>query len=203
MAKQHCFLSRESATSEVPSWRQAFPNLIHCYQETQIPEETVAVIWVVSTRKNWQEAVQRFQKQHKTIVVLSMQPNTEEAFKAFSAGARGYGHALSSPMILQQIDSVISQGGLWVGPELFTSLMQLSQNGVKATDTPAPKQGATLSEREQEVADQAVRGLTNKEIARELSITERTVKAHLGAIFRKLGVRDRIQLVLHFKSGEL
>ncbi len=39
-------------------------------------------------------------------------------------------------------------------------------------------------------------GRSNKEVARQLDITERTVKAHLGAVFRKLGVRDRMQLVL-------
>ena len=46
-------------------------------------------------------------------------------------------------------------------------------------------------------------GCSNKEVARQLDITERTVKAHLGAIYRKLGVRDRMQLVLKMaKQGE-
>ncbi|MGM2628818.1 response regulator transcription factor [Bacillus cereus group sp. Bce038] len=45
-------------------------------------------------------------------------------------------------------------------------------------------------------------GHTNKEVARGLEITERTVKAHLGAAFRKLGVRDRMQLILKL-SGHL
>lgn len=201
MEKKHYFLSKKPDSSAYPSWKLAFPDLIHCLQENQIPEESVDVIWIVSTVKGWEETVPLFQKKGKNVVVLSMQPNTEEAFRAFSVGARGYGHALSSPTILKQIDSVIAQGGLWVGPDLFMGLMQLSQGNNTTTVNPESEHGSTLSEREREVADQVVKGLSNKEIARELNITERTVKAHLGAIFRKLDIRDRIQLVLRFKSG--
>jgi DNA-binding CsgD family transcriptional regulator len=46
------------------------------------------------------------------------------------------------------------------------------------------------------VAEEVARGATNKEAARRLGITERTVKAHLGAVFAKLGVRDRLHLAL-------
>ncbi|MCH8282968.1 MAG: helix-turn-helix transcriptional regulator, partial [Chloroflexi bacterium] len=53
-----------------------------------------------------------------------------------------------------------------------------------------------LTERERAVALAVAEGRSNKEVARLLDITERTVKAHLGAAFRKLGVRDRMQLVL-------
>ena len=53
-----------------------------------------------------------------------------------------------------------------------------------------------LTTRERLVAEAIAAGKTNKEAARELDITERTVKAHLGAVFDKLGVRDRLQLVL-------
>jgi DNA-binding NarL/FixJ family response regulator len=55
---------------------------------------------------------------------------------------------------------------------------------------------AGLTEREREVARAVASGASNKEIARRLGITERSVKAHTGAIFEKLGVRDRLQLSL-------
>lgn len=203
MDKKHYFLSNKTDTRAYPSWRLAFPDLILTNQAHSIEDEDVGIVWIMSTGTGWEESVRLQQKKGLNVVVLSMQPNTEEAFKALSAGARGYGHALSSPLILQQIDSVIAQGGIWVGPELFMGLMQLSQNSTTASNRAVSDQSAALSEREREVAEQAVKGLTNKEIARELSITERTVKAHLGAIFRKLDIRDRIQLVLHFKSGSL
>ena len=47
---------------------------------------------------------------------------------------------------------------------------------------------------------EVAKGATNKEVARALDITERTVKAHLGSAFGKLGVRDRLQLVLRLKT---
>ena len=53
-----------------------------------------------------------------------------------------------------------------------------------------------LTEREKDVALAVAEGQSNKLVARELGITERTVKAHLGAVFRKLGVKDRMQLIL-------
>lgn len=61
-----------------------------------------------------------------------------------------------------------------------------------------------LTSREKAVALEVAKGATNKEIARTLNITERTVKAHLGSAFNKLNVRDRLQLVLVMNpAGEL
>jgi DNA-binding NarL/FixJ family response regulator len=55
---------------------------------------------------------------------------------------------------------------------------------------------APLTPREQETAVLLAKGASNKEIARQLEITERTVKAHVGAMLEKLGARDRLQLSL-------
>jgi DNA-binding NarL/FixJ family response regulator len=55
---------------------------------------------------------------------------------------------------------------------------------------------ATLTRREQEVACAIANGASNKEIARQLGITERTVKAHTGSVFQKLKARDRLHLAL-------
>jgi two-component system, NarL family, nitrate/nitrite response regulator NarL len=53
-----------------------------------------------------------------------------------------------------------------------------------------------LTKREKEVAIEAAKGLSNKEIARILKITERTVKAHLSSTFERLGAKDRLHLAL-------
>ncbi len=55
---------------------------------------------------------------------------------------------------------------------------------------------STLTGREVEVARAVARGSSNKEIARQLGITERTVKAHIGSVFQKLNARDRLHLAL-------
>ncbi|MBV5337679.1 MAG: response regulator transcription factor [Deltaproteobacteria bacterium] len=59
---------------------------------------------------------------------------------------------------------------------------------------------AKLTEREREVAVLVAHGECNKEIARELNIAERTVKAHLSTVFEKLDVRDRLQLAIHLRN---
>jgi DNA-binding NarL/FixJ family response regulator len=95
------------------------------------------------------------------------------------------------------VADVVLQGGLWIGESLMQRLLQ----GTARIPMPAPvgapsDWAALLTEREREVALAVAEGASNKEVARRLSITERTVKAHAGAIFEKLGVRDRLQLSL-------
>lgn len=61
---------------------------------------------------------------------------------------------------------------------------------------------ALLTTRERQILTLVAQGLANKAIARELCITERTVKAHLGAIFRKMHVTNRVQATLAFRQEE-
>lgn len=127
------------------------------------------------------------------IVVLSNVPEDEQGLAALAAGASGYCSALTLPAVLRQVAGVVEHGGVWVGPQLMQRLMQ--GLAARSGDAEAPALG-TLSQRERQVAEAAARGATNKEIARALNITERTVKAHLSAAYEKLGVRDRMQLAL-------
>lgn len=130
------------------------------------------------------------------IVVLANMPNHAESLHALSLGAMGYAHAYSASDSLKEIKTVISHGGLWLGQELLQRLIETS---TKLTgNQPAYVEGllAQLTHREKEVAVEAAKGLSNKEIARILDITERTVKAHLASIFERLGAKDRLQLAL-------
>ena len=80
-------------------------------------------------------------------------------------------------------------------PELVQRLLKLSLR-VLPGESPIDESLNDLTARELMVAEQIATGATNREIAQRLQITERTVKAHLTAIFEKLGVRDRVQLAL-------
>lgn len=133
-------------------------------------------------------------------VVLSDLPTDEEAIAAFSAGARGYCNTHAVAQVLIQVAAVVLQGGLWIGESLMqrlvsaTSRVQAQASGAAAAVGPSWSKG--LTDREKEVAATLAAGASNKEIARALGITERTVKAHVGAILEKLHVRDRLQLSL-------
>jgi two-component system, NarL family, nitrate/nitrite response regulator NarL len=132
------------------------------------------------------------------IVFLSSTPSDAEHLAALTAGARGYCHAYASSESLQAILNVVIAGGVWAGPAILQALIRSMNKLFVPKDTQAWM--APLTVREREVAILVSNGGINKEIARELGITERTVKFHLGLIFEKLGVSDRLQLALLAKG---
>ena len=130
-------------------------------------------------------------------VVLSDQPTDEEALAAFAAGARGYCNTHATAQLLVQISSVVLQGGLWIGEPLMQRLISATSRIQAASGGEGGEEWSNnLTDREKEVASTVAKGASNKEIANVLGITERTVKAHITAIFEKLQVRDRLQLSL-------
>jgi DNA-binding NarL/FixJ family response regulator len=183
-----------------PRWQAAFADGVSYTHDVAVSAGVKAdVIWLSATAPGWGEllAATLHQFADAAVVVVSDSPGEQEAYAALTAGARGYCHAWSSPEQLRAVAQVVSQGGYWVGPELMARLV-----GVVGKLRPVleelPKE---LSEREAEVSREVVAGHSNKEIAVSLGITERTVKAHLGAIFAKLGVRDRLQLALRLTGS--
>lgn len=130
------------------------------------------------------------------IIVLSDTPSDQEALAAFSAAARAYCNSHATPEVLLQVARVVEQGGLWIGESLMKRLVQATAGIAPAAPASVPAWESRLTAREREVAQAVASGASNKEVARQLGITERTVKAHLTAIMDKLGVRDRLQLAL-------
>ena len=84
-------------------------------------------------------------------------------------------------------------------PPLMQRFLALSTRAIP-TAAPEGHQLNDLTARELMVAEQVAHGASNREIAQRLEITERTVKAHLSAIFEKLEVRDRVQLALRMNN---
>ena len=129
------------------------------------------------------------------VVVLANVPNEPEGYLALQAGASGYSTTLDTPEHLKSIALVVENGGIWVGRDLKRRLLATFQP-LMGDEAGPPDNLDSLSPRQREVAVAVAKGASNKEVARDLSITERTVKAHLSSIFEHLGVRDRVQLAL-------
>ena len=183
-------------------WSEAFPNgatwALDVMDLSGFGGETV--VWVAAPAETLPRWVSRVHgaRPELPVVALDLAPAREVATAVFEAGARGYCHALATAPMLNQVAVVVSYGGMWVGPEILSRLVAVTQCGLSAGDLTVHLD--QLSPREREVAEEVARGGTNKEVARQLGITERTVKAHLAAAFGKLGVRDRLQLALALQT---
>jgi DNA-binding NarL/FixJ family response regulator len=197
--KQQIFLTYRS--EPLARWREAFPSaeiLGYPAPGTMLAGVPgTAVIWL-HVQAETMSLNERISQVGATapgcpVVVLSNMPSNGEGLAAFAAGAAGYCSALAVPAVLRQAGSVVEQGGLWIGQDLMRRLFGAVAARASQQQTVSLNE---LSPRERQVALAVARGGTNKEIARVMGITERTVKAHLSAIFEKLGVRDRLQLSL-------
>ena len=187
-------------------WRQAFPTgaVVATLSALSRTTEATTLAWLHAEKlpqTNIDETLRELRKLLPDIrtVVLTSTPSQQEAILALNAGASGYCHAQGTPQMLQQVAMVVNNGGLWIGPELMSRVMAAAGRFL----APDPDQQGLkqLTPRENEVALAVGRGASNREVAELLDITERTVKAHLGTIFDKLGVRDRLQLVLFLNRG--
>lgn len=184
-------------------WQQAFPEakvVSSLAGFRALPPGLERVVWLDFTpleadeRFDWLQALVN---QQARVVVLSANPSEAEALQVMQAGAKGYCHELAAPGQLEQVAMVVGHGGLWVGPDLMHQLMKLTIHAAQLQHQGLDRElMARLTSREQGVAREVARGSSNHEIADTLEISERTVKAHLSAIFDKLEVRDRVQLAL-------
>lgn len=129
------------------------------------------------------------------IIVASIRPNDHEASRIFSAGGSGYLHAYSPTPVLESALQSVSSGSVWMGRSLVNRILKEIDARIKKPKTDN-SWSATLTTREKEVAQRAAVGQSNQEIADALGITERTVRAHMSAIFEKLDIEDRLSLAL-------
>jgi DNA-binding NarL/FixJ family response regulator len=132
------------------------------------------------------------------IVATSNNPQDSEGLHLFQNGIKGYINTYSTAERIEQAIHTVQAGSVWLGQ----SIMQLMIQSLPAQKTNNDGWKALLTEREQESANLVLQSKTNKEIARELGITERTVKAHLHNIFEKLEVNDRLGLALKIKNWQ-
>lgn len=121
------------------------------------------------------------------VVALTSFANENTMLAAFTAGAKGFAVKESEPSVLRQAVRTVSAGGIYIDPRIAGKLVMLATKGRRAKGP----HGLTLME--MRVADLLPKGMTNREIGRQLGISEQTVKTHLRNLMRKLGARDRTE----------
>ncbi len=124
-------------------------------------------------------------------------------------GAAGYCDEIEVPNLLKRAVDSILQGDIWIRRSLVPKMIgiltaqrhsQLSRQAMPVDIDAMICMLDSLSVREMEVANMIRQGENNKRIALAMNISERTVKAHLSSIFRKLEVDDRLRLAIRLKE---
>ncbi|HDI59435.1 MAG TPA: response regulator transcription factor [Desulfobacteraceae bacterium] len=136
--------------------------------------------------------------------LLSDRPDEAEGLEFLKRGIVGYANAYIGRERMLEAIRTISNGSVWVGQKVIQLLIAEARKRAKER---SPEDGerrqrlASLTPREQEIAKKVAEGLANLEIAADLNITERTVKAHLTSIYEKTGTASRLSLALLVNQG--
>ena len=132
-----------------------------------------------------------------TRVVMLMDTSKRSAVvEAFRCGAKGVFSRTESPKALAKCICSVHQGQVWANSNELRFLLEAlcESEPMKVVDAGGE---AMLSKREQDVVRCVAEGLSNREIANQLGLTEHTVKNYLFRIFDKLGVSSRVEVVLY------
>lgn len=133
------------------------------------------------------------------VLVLAADVRRETVDAAFAVGARGFVPKGAPPATLLAAIRVVLEGETYVPPQILPSWNGDSPvRGATEGDSPV-----RLTARQQDVLLHVVRGLSNKEIARELAMSTSTVRVHVSAVFRALSVENRTQAAMHPEAQKL
>lgn len=128
------------------------------------------------------------------IIVTGAGADDETILKALAAGAKGYVDEAATPAEFTTAIRMVHQGSVWAPRRVLSTFIE------RVTSSPGrifPAGRVTFTDREKEVLELLVAGRSNKEIGSALGIEERTVKAHVAKLMRKVGVQNRIALSVH------
>jgi DNA-binding NarL/FixJ family response regulator len=134
------------------------------------------------------------------IIVVGPSTNDEIILNAIVSGAKGYVFDGAPPSEFAKAIRTVSQGSVWAPRRVLSMFVELALTQRKRI---LPGASEVLTDREKEILTLLVSGLSNKEIGAPLGIVERTVKAHIAKMMRKVGVHNRIELSVHAVARSL
>ncbi|PLR79727.1 DNA-binding response regulator [Bacillus canaveralius] len=168
-------------------------------QKIGIIKPDIIVMDINMPNKNGVEVTGIIKKQYPNIkvLVLTMHSHDEFFMSAIREGADGY--LLKDAPSDQVVAAIrtVAKGESVIHPSMTKKLLSFHQQ--KQTET----ENSSLTEREKEVLLCLVEGLSNKEIAQRLFISDKTVKIHVSKIFKKLNVKSRSQVVIYAVQNQL
>jgi len=129
------------------------------------------------------------------VIVLAETPDDNEALRTFEAGANGYVLKDTDADSLFQAIGCVRTGGTFITPRVARQVLDRFRALARERRGLDGLHGGGLTAREREILLKVTKGTTDREIAREMYVSETTVKSHIRSILRKLGVRNRTQAV--------
>jgi DNA-binding NarL/FixJ family response regulator len=132
------------------------------------------------------------------MVVIGPISNDDIVIETIIAGARAYLDLGAGPRMVREALEVVISGSIWAPRKLLSKLIDRLLSGEDASLT---SQRPHLTMREDQVLKLLLLARSNREIAVELGIEERTVKAHVGKLMRKIGAENRIELSMRALHG--
>ena len=192
---QQIFLSIDARLRD--SWLDAFPKLSVGFLE-KVSADNV-IIWALLPLGQNAGALVAGLRQNSAecpLILLADEPSEDDAMAALAAGASGYCNGHAAAEVLLQVAMAVENGGIWVGQGMMQRMLAATARLLPESEESNATWRQALTAREQEAALLLAKGASNKEIGRQLDITERTVKSHVSAMLEKLGARDRLQLSL-------
>ncbi len=192
-------------------WASAFEDPLALYRSASLStltqrftEGNIDLAYVdLATLPGGADTLNRLVGQFPSVGLIAMTsvPDPAEGLRLIGAGVRGYCNRLIAADLLALVQSTVELGEIWAGTQVMQHLLGQHQRQAQAPERWA--EGGVfpqLTEREREISELVANGLSNKVIATQLGISERTVKAHLNAVFRKTGLSSRTQLALALQS---
>ena len=132
------------------------------------------------------------------VIVLTGDRDPRKHTRAVGLGALGVVMKDRAPEVLLLAIEKVAQGETWLEPHVMAgALTDLWKNRQPPQENPEAEKIASLTEREKEVIELVAKGFKNQKIGETLFISEPTVRRHLGGIFSKLEVADRLELLVY------
>ncbi|OLC39850.1 MAG: hypothetical protein AUH81_00465 [Candidatus Rokubacteria bacterium 13_1_40CM_4_69_5] len=130
-------------------------------------------------------------------VLLVRSPDDSAAVGALKEGAKGYCSRTTDPRLLLKAIHLVEKGEFWVRRRVINRLVEELTALERKRGGKGRELYRKLTLRERQISGLVARGSTNREVAESLSIVEKTVKAHMTSIFRKLNLASRLQLAIY------
>ncbi len=145
-----------------------------------------------------EDLIKSFAARPAVVVVASDTPSVEEFLQVSGVGVRAYINSYMADVHYAQMLEVVRGGQSWVVPSILDQALAVARSTHVSSDRLAALD--LLTPRQRQIAIDVAEGLSNRDIAGHLGITEPTVKVHLGKIFKKLDVKSRFELAVQLQG---